>query len=124
IDAERRLDDPRTVARFRFLIEICEVLAARRRMLIEVVAAALGDTLELAQSEWIAILDVGGAARIMRQLLLRMLMEPQVVALGPELQEPVQAMLDPVLKPLRLFLGARLDKILHLHLLELASSKD
>jgi len=30
-------------------------------------------------------------------------MEAQVVALGPELQEPVHAMRNPVLEPLRLF---------------------
>src|SRR5271155_76928 len=124
IDPERRLNHPWTVARLGILIEISEVLAARRRMLIEVVTATLGNAFELAPSERVVVLEVGGAARIMRQLFLGVLMEAQVLALGAELQKPVAAMLDPVVEPPGLFGLIRLDEVLHFHLFELAGAKD
>src|SRR5258705_13270421 len=50
IDAKRRLDHPGAIARLPVLVEVGKVLAAEFRVLIEVEAAALGDTLQLATS--------------------------------------------------------------------------
>src|SRR5208282_3308620 len=100
IDTERRLYNPRPKTRLRILVEVSQILAAELRVLIEVKAAALGHALELAPSERIQKLDVSGAARVVRQLVGRMLALAQMVRLDPELDVPVEAEIDPVAIPL------------------------
>ena len=92
---------------------------------LEVEVGAVGDALEfaeLAAAETEAVLDVDGALRVVRQLLLRVLVVAQVLGVDAEVGVPVPALVDPVLVPL--LVGARLDEELHLHLLELAGAED
>ena len=91
----------------------------------QVEVGAVGDALELAPLRALeaeAVLDVDGALRVVRQLLLRVLEEPQVVPVDAEVGVPVGALVDPVLVPF--LVGAGLDEVLHLHLLELARAED
>src|SRR5690606_40412745 len=91
----------------------------------EVEVGAVRDALKLAPlatCEPEAVLDVGGLLRVVRQLFLRMVVEPEVVALDAEVDVPVEASLHPVLLPL--VVGAGLNEELHFHLLELARAED
>src|SRR5205814_1124813 len=80
--------------------------------------AAVGDTLELAPAitERKSVLDVHSSLRVVRQLLRRMLVAAQVGWTNAELDVPAFALGDPVVEPL--FVGAWLDEVLQLHLLE------
>ncbi len=94
-------------------------------MRLEVEVGAVRDALELGElraAEVEAVLDVDGALRVVRELLLRVLEEAQVLGREPEVEVPVQPRLEPVLVPL--LVGAGLDEELHLHLLELARAED
>src|SRR3712207_3456461 len=91
----------------------------------QVEVGAVRDALELTPLRALeaeAVLDVDGALRVVRQLLLRVLEVPQVVRRDPEVGVPAGALVDPVLVPL--LVAARLDEELHLHLLELAGAED
>ncbi len=68
------------------------------------------------------VLDVDGPLGVVAQLLLRVLVVPQVVLGDPEVDVPAVPLVDPVLVPLLVL--ARLDEELHLHLLELAGAED
>src|ERR1700677_3525719 len=59
VNAGGRLNHPRPVACLGVLVEIGEVLAAKLGMLIEIEAAALGDTFQFAPAEGIEKLNVG-----------------------------------------------------------------
>src|SRR3712207_2826390 len=91
----------------------------------QVEVGAVRDALELAPLRALeaeAVLDVDGALRVVRQLLLRVLVVPQVLRRDAQVGVPAGALVDPVLVPL--LVGARLDEELHLHLLELAGAED
>ena len=124
IHPQRGLDHPRPKAGLGVLVEISQVLAAELRVLIEVVAAALGHALQLAPSERIQELDVGGAARIMRQFIGRVFAGAQMLALDSEFDVPVESEIDPVAIPLLFFLAIGTNEELHLHLLELAGAEN
>ena len=70
-------------------------------MLGEVVVAAVGDALELAPSPRVQELDVGGAGRVVRQLLGVVRAQAQLVLGDAEVDVPAAALLAPVLVPLR-----------------------
>src|SRR5215213_7873532 len=86
---------------------------------------AVGNTLEFTPRialEAELVLDVDRAVRVVRQLVLRMLEQPQVVTVYAQIDIPLQPFVDPILVPLG---GARrLDEELHLHLLELTRTED
>ena len=94
-------------------------------MCLQVEVGAVGDAHELAPLaalEAEAVLDVDGALRVVAELLLGVLIEPQVLGVDAEVGVPAQRLVDPVLVPL--FVSTGLDEELHLHLLELASAED
>ena len=68
------------------------------------------------------VLDVHGALGVVGELLLRVLVQAQVIGVNTEVGVPLVAQIDPVLVPLLVLAG--LDKELHLHLLELAGAED
>ena len=91
----------------------------------EVEVRAVGDALQLAPllaGETEAVLDVDGALGVVGELLLGVLVLAQVVAVDAQVDIPVGALVDPVL--VQLLVGAGLDEVLHLHLLELARAED
>src|SRR5581483_4555799 len=118
IGASGGLDDVWDEALPRLVVEVREVLAAPLGMLPQVEVGAVRDAFELRPPERELVLDVGAAARVVRELVGSVLPETQVLALDAEAQVPVEALLLPVVVPLGVF--ARFDEELHLHLLELA----
>ena len=91
----------------------------------QVEIGAVGDPLELAPlrtGESEAVLQVDGALGVVGELLLRVLVEPDVPRIDAQIHVPGPAVVDPVLVPL--LVGARLAEELHLHLLELAGAED
>ncbi len=91
----------------------------------QVEVGAVGDALELVEllaAEVEPVLDVDGALGVVRQLLLRVLVEPEVLLPHAQVDEPVPAGLEPVVVPL--LVGPGLDEELHLHLLELPGAED
>ena len=91
----------------------------------QVEVGAVGDPLKLAPLaalESVPVLDVDGALGVVRALVRRVLVEPQVVRIQAEIAVPGQPGLDPALVPV--LVGAWLDEELHLHLLELAGAED
>ncbi len=94
-------------------------------MRLEVEVGAVGHALQLGElvaAEVEAVLDVGGALRVVGQLLLRVVVPADVLLADAEVAVPVPPLLHPVLLPLLVL--ARLDEELHLHLLELARAED
>src|SRR3954469_14016722 len=90
-------------------------------MLGQVVVAPVGDPLQLADSKWEAILDVGRGGRVEGQLVLLMVAEAEPVALQAVADVPVEPFLAPVGVPLG---GVRrAAEELDLHLLELARAE-
>src|SRR5438876_9749174 len=91
----------------------------------EIEIAAMGDSFQLAEfalrQERKRIFDVGGAARIVAQLVLFMLTEAQSLASQAEVGVPLHPAVAPVLVPLRRALG--MAKELDFHLLELARAE-
>ena len=80
--AGRRLDDVRRPAGVGRLVEVGQVGAGVLGVRLQVEVGAVGDALELAPLRALeaeAVLDVDGALRVVRQLLLRVLEVPQVV---------------------------------------------
>ncbi len=91
----------------------------------EVEVGAVGDAFEFTPrvtGETELVLDVDGALGVVRELLLRVLIEPQVLRVDPEVDVPVESLIDPVLMPLLVLAGP--DEELHLHLLELTGAED
>ncbi|CDZ92017.1 Predicted transcriptional regulator [Rhodococcus ruber] len=120
-----RLDDVRGVPLVGGLVEEAQVGTRVLRVRRQVEVGAVGDALELAPFaalEVEAVLDVDGALGVVGQLVLRVLVQAQVVLVDAESGVPVHPVVDPVLVPLLVL--ARLDEELHLHLLELAGPED
>ena len=91
----------------------------------KVIVGAVGHTFQLAPLgalEAEGVLHVHGALGVVRQLFLWVLVQAQVFFLDTQVGVPLVAVIDPVLVPL--FVLARLDEELHLHLLELAGAED
>src|SRR6188472_568789 len=125
VRAERRLDHVGDVALTGGLVEVREVLAGVLAVLLEVEVGAAGDALELLEAalgEAEVVLDVDGPLGVVAELLPRVLVLAQVVRADAEVGVPAGALVDPVLVPL--LVGAGLDELLHLHLLELARAED
>src|SRR5699024_4778082 len=107
----RRLDHVRGVALPRRLVEVGQVGPGVLAVLGEVEVGAVRDALQLTPlvaRELEAVLDVDGALRVVRQLLLRVLVVTQVVRIDAELDVPIGALLDPILVPPLVL--ARLDE--------------
>ena len=117
-----RLDHVRDVALVRLRVEVVEPLARRRSMRLEVEVGALCNPFEFVEAPGEVELDIGRACGIVRQLVGVVMPHPQHVGGDAELHVPVEALLAPVLVPLLTVVG--MNEELHLHLLELARSKD
>src|SRR3990170_2229733 len=122
IDARRRLDHEREVPLLPFLVEIGQILPARLRVSAQVVVGAVRDPLELRPAERELVLDVGGRLRVVRQLVLLVRAHAELLLADPQVDVPLEPRVHPVLVPL--LVGAGLDEVLHLHLLELARAED
>ena len=116
------LDHVGDVALLRLLVEVLQLLARELRVLAQVEVAAVGDPLELRPADREQVLDVRRRRGVVRELLLRVLAQAQVVGADAEAGVPALALREPVLEP-RAGLVRR-DEVLHLHLLELARAKD
>jgi hypothetical protein len=90
-------------------------------VLPEIVVAAVRDAFELLPANREQVLEVGGRARVVRQLVGVVRAHTEVRRPQPEIEMPVHALLDPVAVPL-LGVGRRHEE-LHLHLLELADAE-
>src|ERR1700677_1691968 len=125
VDAGRGLDHVRDEPLARLLVQVGQVLPGRLRVGGQVEVGAIGDALELAPlgaDEVKLVLDVDRALGVVRQLLFRMLVRPQVLRADTQVGVRGHAGVDPVLMPV--LVGAGLDEELHLHLLELAGPED
>src|SRR5207253_3559331 len=69
----------------------------------------------------VLVLDVGAAGRIMRQLVLGVLAQAQLLLADAVVRVPIETLFAPVLVPLVVL--RRRDEELHLRLLELPSSE-
>ena len=96
VGAGGRLDDVRDVALARLLVEVLELLARVLGVLGQVEVAAVGDALELRPADREQVLDVGGARRVVAELVGLVLAQAQVVGADAELDVPVEARLLPV----------------------------
>ncbi len=91
-------------------------------MLGQVEVAAVRDAFQLLPADRVEVLDVARAARVVRALRGVVLADAQLRAPQPEIEIPLQSLLEPVLVPaLRL---VRRHEVLHLHLLELAHAEE
>ena len=88
----------------------------------EVEVRAVVDPLELLPPERELVLDVEGGRRVVRELVGAVLVDAQLLVADAELPVPGAADFEPALEPLPIL--ARLDEVLHLHLLELAGAED
>src|SRR5207247_7010508 len=91
----------------------------------QVVVGAVRDPLQLAPlaaGEAVPVLDVHRPLRVVGELLLRVLVEAQVLLADAQIGVPPEPGGDPMLVPF--LVGAWLDEELHLHLLELAGAED
>ena len=123
--ASSGLDDEREPALVLVLVEVRQVGPRLLAVGLQVEVGAIGDSLELGPfgaAELEAVLNVDSALGVVRQLLLRVLKEAQIVGVDAEVDIPIPARLQPVLVPF--LVGAWLDEELHLHLLELARAED
>ena len=94
-------------------------------MLGQVVVGAVGDAHEFAPlvaGEPELVLEVDGARRVVRALVVGDVEAAHVLRVDAQVDEPVPAVLDPALEPLVGLIG--LDEELDLHLLELAGAED
>src|SRR5829696_6963242 len=141
VDPGRGLDDVGVVTLLRRLVEVGEVV---RRVGVEAFAlrvlrllrvrhqvevGAVGDAHQLVPlplpvlALWEeAVVDVHGALGVVGELLLRLLVEAQVGGADAEVNEPLVAVVDPLLMHALVLAGAH--EVLHLHLLELARAED
>src|SRR5262249_27425400 len=102
-------------------VDVLEVLTREGRVLAEVEVAAVGDPLELLPPDREQVLDVAGAAGVVRQLVGVVGPEAEVIGADAELRVPAETLLEPMIEPsLRVH---RRHEELHLHLLELARPK-
>ncbi len=101
VGAGGRLDDVRDVPLAGGLVEVFELLAAVLGVRAEVEVASVGDALELRPADGEEVLDVGGARRVVAELVGLVLAQLEVVGADAELGVPVEARLLPVLVPLR-----------------------
>ena len=112
----------REVALARLRVLVLQVLATELRVLRQVEVAAVGDALELAPTPRVAVLDVGRAARVVRELLGIVRAQAELVLGDAEPRRTSPGAPAPVLVPLLRLVGR--DEALHLHLLELAGAED
>ena len=91
-------------------------------MRVQVVVAAVGDSLELEPADREQVLEVARRARVVRQLRRLVRTDTQMARTEPEVEEPAISRLDPVLEPLRRVGGWHEE--LHLHLLELPQAEE
>ena len=122
VGAGRGLDHVRHVALAGARVDVVELLARELGVLGEVEVAAVGDPLELGPAHREQVLDVGGGAGVVRQLVGAVRAQLQVVGPDAEVGVPAHPLLHPALVPLG-GVGRRHEE-LDLHLLELARAED
>ena len=91
-------------------------------MRLEVEVGPVGDPLELAPAPGEEVLDVGRGFRVVGEVLLGVLAEPEAVLGDPEPHEPGEPFLAPIGEP-AVGVGRR-DEELQLHHLELTGAED
>ncbi len=122
VGAGRGLDHMRHIALAGAWVEVLELLARELRVLFEVEVAPVGDPLELRPADGEQVLDVARPRGVMRELVVVVGAQMQVVGPDPQLLIPAHPLLQPVLEPLRGLV--RRHEELHLHLLELPRPED
>ena len=123
VGAHRGLDDVGDVALVGLGVEVREVAPAVLHVRLQVEVGAIGDSLELAPSERVPVLDVAGGGAVVRQLLLRVRAEAEIrLAHAHVVDVPAEPFRAPVL--VQLAVGPGLAEVLHLHQLELAQAED
>ena len=91
-------------------------------MLGQIEVGPVGDALKLVPAPRIAVLQVGRASRIVRELLGRVNVAAEVGWVDTKSYVPLFAQVDPAAVPLVRLIGR--DEVLHLHLLEFARAED
>ena len=129
VDAGRRLDHVGDDVLLPLVVEVAERPAAHLGVALEVEVGAVRDALQLAPADGEPVLDVDRALRVVRQLLLGVLAEPEVLGADAVAPVPGEALLDPVVVPPLVGGPAlhgveRVHEELELHLLELARPED
>ena len=114
-------DDVWVVALLGLIIEVGEVLAAVFGVLAEVVVGAVGDAFEFGPAPGEAVLDIVDLLGVVGKLVGLVLAEPEVVGVDAERDEPVHALLGPVLEPV--VVGTGFDEELQLHYFKLAGAE-
>src|SRR4051812_16243446 len=122
VDTRGRLDHVGDEALAAPGVHILELLAGELRVLGQVEVAAVRDPLELRPAHRKVVFHVGGGARIVRELVLAVRAQTELLRPDPEIGVPAQPLAHPVLMPVG-GLGRR-DEELHLHLLELERPED
>ena len=123
--AEGRLDDVGYVA---FAAGLIKVFELRVRVLIvhaQVVVGAVCHTHEFAPFaalETKTVLNVDGARRVVRTVVLRNIELAHVLGVNAQVNEPVPAVFNPCVKVLICFVGV--NEVFDLHLLEFAGAED
>ena len=121
VRAERRLDDVGNILLVGLLIEVLHGDTRGVLVLGQVEVRAVGNAPQLAPAEREQELDVGRGVGVMGQLLRIVVAQAEVLILHTERQQPVVAVVLPVLEPLEV--GAGLAEELKLHLLELTGTE-
>ena len=121
VGAQGGLHDVGNVALVGLLVEVLKGFAAGFLMAAQVVVGPVGDAPELAPAEGEQVLDVGGGLGVERQFLLLVVPEPHVFFLHAQGEEPVLAVVLPVVEPVQV--GVGLAEELALHLLELPGAE-
>ena len=102
-------------------IAIHKILAGELRVLFEVVVGTIGNALKFRPAKREEILDIGAARRVMRQLVVGMRPQAQLVLGHAQIEIPLQTGLDPVFVTFRGLFGPA--EIFDFHLLEFAGAE-
>ena len=124
VGTHRRFDNVRYIALIVDLIEVFQLFVGELLMLCEIEVAAVVHSFDFLEAECATEIecDIERRARVVRQLACGVLVKAQPLGRQPKRQVPVQAQLLPLFKPRHV--RSRLDKELHLHLLELTRAKN
>src|SRR3989449_6474382 len=103
-------------------IQILELLPRELLVPRQVEVRPVVNPFEFLPTEGKLVLDVVGILGVMGQLVLRVLVEPQLVGPHAQAGQPLHTLLAPELEPFEI--RTRLHEELHLHLLELTRPKN
>ena len=114
VGAQRGLYDVGNVAFVGLLIEIFERFAAGLLMTAKVVVGAVGDAPKLAPAEGEEILNIGGRLGVEGKLFLLVVTKAHILLFHAEGEEPVLAVILPVVEPVQISVGLAEEFALHL----------